>query len=152
MNLALDYDQLNYKYIFFQEAIKNTVMENSNFIRIIYSTDLFILNGIYVKIALNTKAIEKYFNKYKCSFNIDANTDVINNLINMEKKILDIVKYKNKVACYRIKDQLLAGFIKMFISKNHDPNNTNFIVKISGIWETKYEYGLTFKFFEINRP
>ena len=151
MNLVLDYDQLNYKYIFFQEAIKNTVMDNSNFIRIIYSTDLFILNGIYVKITLNTKLIEKYFNKYKCSFNIDANIDVINNLINMEKKILDIVNYKNKVACYRIKDQLLAGFIKMFISKDHDPSNTNFIVKISGIWETKNEYGLTFKFFEINR-
>jgi hypothetical protein len=46
----------------------------------------------------------------------------------------------------------MAGFIKMFISHDHNPNNQDFIVKISGIWETSTEYGLTFKFFEINHP
>ena len=152
MNIVLDQNQLNYRCIFLQDAIKNTVMDNSNFIRIIYSTEDFVINGIYIKIKLNTNSIEKYFNKYKCTFYLDNNTEVINKLIEIEKNILEIISYKNKTPCYRIKDQLLAGFIKMFISKDHDPNNTNFIVKISGIWETNSEYGLTFKFFEINHP
>jgi len=151
MNLVVNINQLNYKHIFLQETIKNTVMENSDFIRIIYSTESFMINGLYIKIRLNTSSIEKYFNKYKCMFDITNNKNIINELIVIEKCILLLVN-NNKVPQYRIKDQLMAGFIKMFISHNHDPTNKDFIVKISGIWETSTEYGLTFKFFEINHP
>jgi hypothetical protein len=28
----------------------------------------------------------------------------------------------------------------------------SFILKISGIWETQYNYGLTYKFIKVNNP
>ena len=148
MNLVVNIKQLNLEHVFLQEPIKNTVMDNSDFIRIIYSTESFMINGLYIKISLHTSSIEKYFNKYKCIFDIATNRNIINELIAIEKCILLLVN-NNKVAQYRIKDQLMAGFIKMFISHDHNPNNQDFIVKISGIWETKLKIGLTYKIMEL---
>ena len=49
MNILLDIDNIDEKYIFFQDAIKNTVINNSNFVRILYSVvnlhlQIYILN------------------------------------------------------------------------------------------------------------
>ena len=59
MNLILEYQTFNKKNIFFQEPVKNTVMDDSNFVRIIYSNKDFILNGIYIKINVNKNTLQK---------------------------------------------------------------------------------------------
>ena len=63
MNLIID--DFNERYIHFYPSVKNTVMDNSSFIRIGYSNALLNLNGIYVELTLKSKNIEKYFNKSK---------------------------------------------------------------------------------------
>ena len=70
MNIIKKIDQYNENYIYFCEPIKNNIMNESSFIRIIYSTPQFVLNGIYLLLILNDIICEKYYNKYKCSFNI----------------------------------------------------------------------------------
>ena len=50
MNLVLDYKKYNVNNIFFYDPVKNTVMDDSKFIRIIYSDVNIILNGLYLKI------------------------------------------------------------------------------------------------------
>ena len=56
MNIVKNIDQYNEDYVYFCEPIKN----NGNFIRIIYSTALFVLNGIYINININYLSIDKY--------------------------------------------------------------------------------------------
>ena len=68
MYVVLDVADFNINNIFFQEKVKNTVMDNSNFLRVNYSNELFILNGIFIKFNLKLYAIEKSFNKFKCLF------------------------------------------------------------------------------------
>ena len=46
MNIAVPINGFNINNVFFQESIKNTIMDNSSFSRVIYSTDFFICNGI----------------------------------------------------------------------------------------------------------
>ena len=46
MNLVQTIDQYNLNNTYFCEPIKNNVMPNGSFIRIIYSTNIVILNGI----------------------------------------------------------------------------------------------------------
>ena len=46
MNLVLDSDKYSINNIYFNESVKNTIMNDSNFIRILYSNKEFILNGI----------------------------------------------------------------------------------------------------------
>ena len=123
-------------------------MDNSNFIRILYSTDYFTLNGLYVKFCLHGINIEKFFNKYKCNFDQNLNKNYINKLIYIENTVIQTIN-NNKIPQYRIKDQLHSGYIKTFMNNMESKNIKHFILKISGIWETESECGLTFKFLEI---
>ena len=70
MNLVKLIEQYNNNNLFFCEPIKNNIMNNGNFIRILYSTPNMILNGVYLLVNLYDVYCEKYYNKYKCSFNI----------------------------------------------------------------------------------
>jgi len=53
MNIVKTIDQYNQDFVYFSEPIKNNIMNNGNFIRIIYSTPLFVLNGIYIAVNVN---------------------------------------------------------------------------------------------------
>lgn len=126
MNLVLDYNKYNVNNVFFYEPVKNTVMDDSKFIRIIYSDALIILNGLYLKI----NKIDK-----KKTDNIDK---LLKNIELLEKNVLN--KYNsNKVKITKIKDHL-----QYLIKKNEKLDI--FILKISGIWETEQMIGITFKF------
>ena len=126
MNLVLDYNKYNVNNVFFYEPVKNTVMDDSKFIRIIYSDALIILNGLYLKINKADK---------KKTDNIDK---LVKNIELLEKNVLN--KYNsNKVKITKIKDHL-----QYLIKKNEKLDI--FILKISGIWETEQMIGITFKF------
>jgi len=77
MNIVKKIDQYDDNNIFFCEPIKNNIMNEGNFIRILYSNSYFVLNGIYLLITLTDIICEKYYNKYKCIFNIDAHKNLI---------------------------------------------------------------------------
>jgi hypothetical protein len=148
MNLVKKIEQYNNNFLFFCEPIKNNVMNEGNFIRILYSSDIMVLNGIYLLINLTDITCEKYYNKYKCNFNISNHKEIIESLKFIEEEILK--KYKTcKIPSYKIFEQIKAGHIKLF----NDIGNivsASFILKISGIWETQTNYGLTYKFVKAN--
>lgn len=125
MNLVLDQIKYSEDNVFFYEPVKNTVMDNSKFIRIIYSDEYIVLNGLYLKINLN-------------NYDNNLSLELFNNI---EKNLLN--KYcREKSKVIKISEQ-----IKFFIKKQ---NNENIILKISGIWETENSVGLTYKFMNID--
>lgn len=135
MNLYIDSKEYNIDNVQFLDPIKNTVMNDSSFIRIIYSNKLLTLNGIYISLKID----------YNTSLN---NTGVILFLENIERTILK--KYNNKkTPVYKIKEQFNYIYNK-YINNQHNSKiintNNDHVIKISGIWETKSEYGITFKF------
>jgi hypothetical protein len=143
MNIVKTISQYNNDYVFFCEPIKNNIINEANFIRILYSTDKIIFNGIYLLLSFTDVIIEKY------SFNLNSNKEIIENIKNIEISILKKINIKNKIPQYKISDQLRSGNIKLF---NDIPskNNNLFILKISGIWESQLNYGVTYKFIKIN--
>jgi len=150
MFLVLDINEFKLYNIFYTEKVKNTVMDNSNFSRILYSNELFTLNGIFIKFSFTLNSIEKIFNKYKCSFdnkNVD-NQHIVSKLKIIENHILKRYHFDNKVPIYRITEQLKNNYLKIFNEQTHSKEN-EFILKIYGIWETDYEYGVTYKFIAI---
>jgi len=138
-------DQYNEDCVYFCEPIKNNIMNDGNFIRIIYSTQLFILNGIYIIININHTNIDKYYNKFKCSFDVNQHKELIKNILLIEEGLLKKVYINNKLPQCKIYEQLKNGSIKIF-SDSFEKINNKFLLKISGIWETETEYGLTYKF------
>ena len=157
MNIVKTLDKYDDNYVYFFDPIKNNIISDGSFIRILYSTPLFTLNGIYLLIVLNEINIEKYYNKYKCNFNVNTHHLLIEKIQQIEEKLLEKYIYGNKILYskipqYKIYEQIKNGNIKIFcenIKKNNNNNNL-FILKISGIWETDISYGLTYKFIKVN--
>jgi len=145
MNIVKNIDQYNEDNVYFLEPIKNNIMNNGNFIRIIYSTSLFILNGIYININLNYTSVDKYYNKYRCSFDVIQYKELIEKLRLIEEGLIKKISILGKVPQFKIYEQLKNGNIKVF-SETSDKIGNTFLLKIAGIWETETEYGLTYKF------
>ena len=51
MNLVKHLNQYDDNYVIFCDPIKNNIMNDGNFIRILYSANNFTLNGIYLFIS-----------------------------------------------------------------------------------------------------
>ena len=152
MNVILDISNLDITNIFFQNPIKNNIIEDSNFIRILYSNDIFILNGIFLSINLNIKYIDKYYNKYKYVFSYIDNKNIIDTISTIESILLYMINIQNKTPIYSIREQLTNETIKLFsdIKPNNNKKENEFILKIYGIWETDNEYGITYKIIDKN--
>ena len=145
MNIVKTLEQYNEDFIYFCDPIKNNIMNDGYFIRIIYSTPIFTLNGIYLSININHLTIEKYYNKFKCCFDVVFYKELIDRLQIIEDNIIKKINIRGKIPQYKIYEQLKNGNIKIF-SENIDKINNLFLLKIAGIWETDMYYGLTYKF------
>jgi len=149
MIVALKLDQYEDNCIYFCEPIKNKIMEEGNFIRILYTNQFVTLNGVYIIINFNDITMEKYYNKYKCSFNVLTHKKIIDKIKCIEENILNIYRPYGKTKQFKIYEQLQNGIVKIFNEVDNKKNN-DFILKISGIWETPINYGLTYKFIKLN--
>ena len=149
MNIVKRIEQYDENNVFFCESIKNNIINEGKFIRILYSTNNFVLNGIYLLITLNDIICEKYYTKYKCIFNIALHKNQIEQLKLIEEGILKKIGIMEKIPQFKIYEQLKIGNLKLFTDIGNK-TAASFILKISGIWETQYNYGLTYKFITIN--
>ena len=148
MNIAIPIEKYkNNKYLFL-DPIDNTIIKDSLFHRIILSNNLICMNNINIKLDLYNVLIEKYYNKYKCT--VDVMSDYYREIVDIEKSILDSINIEYKHKKFNISEQLNTGFIRIFSNielQNKLYNKFSIILKISGIWETSDEYGITFKFY-----
>jgi len=151
MYISLNTNQYDINNVIISEKTKNNIMTNGDFFRLYYSTEDIILNGLHISFELKNISIEKYFNKIKCIFDSnDYNSNTVFLLKNIEKKLLERYSGINRDCVYRIGEQLENKFIKIF-----DDNyisikrykSIKFVLKVSGIWSSQNEYGLTFRFF-----
>ena len=149
-------------------------MNGGFFIRIIYSNHLVSINGIHITFTLSGKIHEIYNNKYKfvltsedkglLDFIQKLESDILNNVSNVHDKIPQ----------FKLYEQLITGNFKFFhhtsnyppqkhnqspltraVSPHVLPNPANtssitFVLKISGVWTTDTNYGITYKFTRVN--
>ena len=152
MFLTLAPEQFKTNNILFSEKVDNKVINNSDFYRIIYSDDICVMSGLHIHFDLVNINIERYFNKIKCCILDNNNTAIIQILKDIESHILDkfnITKKMKKPVC-NIAQQLKNNFIKIYTNKYisyGEKSNLSLLLKISGIWESVDEYGITFRFF-----
>jgi len=146
--------QYNDMYVFFCEPIKNNIIINGNFIKILYSTPNVVLNGIYLFLSFKNILCEKYFNKNKYIFSVndEHNSEIINYIQHVETSLLNKINIKNKIPLNKMYEQIKQGFIKIFNEDKITNNlNNDFLLKISGLWESETCYGVTYKFIKLNQ-
>ena len=157
MNILLDINEFNLDNIFLMESKENTII-NGKFIKILYSNENFTMNGIYLDFPLVDYERKNFNGKNILYFDIKRNFDLISRFSKMENDIIHFfMKYCDvkKKMINTIERQLKNGMIKYYnytISNKRSfsletSNNLNRIyLKISGIWETDTDFGITYKF------
>ena len=123
MLLTLNNSNIDINNILLCEPINNTVMDNSKFIRLIYSDKNIIMNGIYIKISMHINNVENAYNKLRCFIEPEKNKEIYKVLSYIENIILS--KYvTNKISSYKLTECLNKGIIKIF-SENFNKNHYN---------------------------
>lgn len=138
--------------VIISDKSKNNIIENSFFYRMYYSNNLFSTNGIYIKFNLYDLEIEEYYSKIKCNFSRydERNKMIIRQLTNIEHQILKNYIQLTQHPVYTIREQLMNYYIKLYHKDNNkhigNISKLTIILKISGLWLTNKEHGLTFRF------
>lgn len=135
MNIALSVKDLSIEDIFFLEPIKNIIINNSKFIRIIYSNNFLTLNGIYLICNIDNK-------------DKNNNHGLLLYIQSLEDNILNKFS-KDKIKNYKIREYFNNNFINTVHTK-YQEKYTKYILKISGIWDASNNIGLTFKFLKLD--
>ncbi len=149
MYMAIPVTEYKSSNIFFGEPIKNTIIENSIFRRIIYSHPEISFNSINIYFTFNRVTVKKFYNKWKCIFNDNVNKNI---LLNIESNILQKLRMCNKTPIYSISQQIQNNMFKIFSDRMEpgDFKDYTVVLRISGIWESETEYGITYKFVDFN--
>ena len=146
MNVVINENQFDISHIYYTEPIQNIVMENSSFVKLIYSNEYVMISGMYLLLQLKIISKESYFKKIKITYDLNSNKELLHKLYEIENQILN--KYGNSKKPRKIiYETLNGGTIKLFPNNETDyiPATNSFILKISGLWENETEYGLTYK-------
>lgn len=160
MIVTLDLSKFILSNMYFLDTKKNIIMDG-NFTKLIFSNEFFVMNGIYILFPIDHNGSEKIMNKTQIRFNPfqQYNQTLINEFSKLEKSILEYYKQTRMCNCKIVpllQKQMLIGFMKtnkeyknqFLINENN--KNIQYVLKISGIWETQDEIGLTYKLFEVN--
>jgi hypothetical protein len=151
-------EDLNYEYIIINEPIKNSAVQYNYFYKLLYSTPIVSLTSIFVIFELNNL----YFENDKIKFDKSPlNNSVFNKLIELEEHVLNLVR-DAKIKLFKLKELYENQYFKYSLSDDNENlnnynhvneiyNNKTFIIKISGIWESKESIGLTFKFIKVTK-
>jgi hypothetical protein len=150
---------IDYAAIIINEPIKNSVIQYNYFYKLLYSTNIVVLTSIFTLFELNNVILEND----KALFNKNTTNDsVFNKLIQLEEYLLNLIN-NSKAKQYKFKELYENQYIKYSLFDDIDKfnnykyvntldeKNNKFILKISGIWESKENIGLTFKIIIANK-
>ena len=165
MNIILKLNQFVIENVQYMKTRKNIIMENSLFIKLLYSDENFVMNSIYIEFPVKIKDINRNYVFY----NVTENDAFMKQLCKIEKDIIDyyrIINQCTKTPVYSFKAQMEKGNMKYnyifstpssssSTSTTTGSGNTSahvspiirerIVIKISGIWENSDTLGINYK-------
>lgn len=160
MNFAIDMQHFSLNNILLLEPTTNIVMSGS-FTKINYITEWFTMNGIYIMFPIDVIDVYGAGTKMQMKYNpyTSVNSAILHDIAKMEHKLLDMYMHthlrsvKKQISLSR---QLQTGNMKIYkemIAGVIAPPPEGFrrkmyMIKISGIWDSNDECGITYKLFE----
>ena len=150
MNIINNIINYNKNYLSFAESRRNIIIDGQ-FTKIIYAKDTISIMGLYFNIPVQEINENKDYLDFK-----NADNYLVKYLIQIEKDILEYYliytsydKHQQKELKYDLYNKINEKQIKVY-KKYATKKMDKLIVKISGVWESQTEIGITFKFIEGN--
>jgi len=129
---------IDVRQISYYKPIQNKIAHYKNFYKILYNIELFTLNTIIIKVDVKDLQIVKENNIYKVSFTADP--IFLEKLKSFETAVLNhFNQITNKKIMYSFNK-----FINKLIYNTTNPT-INIMLRISGIWESDTQIGITNK-------
>lgn len=148
MIILLQLTQFMLSNISFLEKKVNMIMDGF-FVKLSYSDECMTMNGTFIELPVIT-SMNAFQPKNILQFDPIINKEWIHKLSIIEKQIIQYYMFffgiSNKSANYSLKQQFQNGSIKYY--KDYVTKGTTYYIKISGIWETSSEVGVTYKIIE----
>lgn len=168
MNLiTLPHDKIDTKNVYFLETKKNMIIDGV-FTKIIYTHPFYTMNGLYfhlpdgIQCDSSNKLEDRPFTNGLGNSFINIYIDFKKKthicwcacIENVEREILhdySIFKRNNGIdqfdskPNFSLQKQLKYGFFKTYKEHTFSDTSSSYILKISGVWETQMEYGITYK-------
>jgi len=151
--LAIPLENYDSNYLYCLESKPNLIM-NGNFTKINYTHPHFTMNGLFFPIPISTSSHEnstENSNFIRFDPGSSYNKAIINSVIKIEQDVLSYYAAFfscNKICTLSMTKQFLKGKLKMNGLSNHPKSGIVIVLKISGVWENEYEYGITFRWIE----
>ena len=166
MNIIVNIQQFSLQSVHCLDTRRNIMMEG-NFTKILYSDEVLISNGIYLKFPLHkTKTFQQGSdssgsaknqdtNSTRCIFYFNPHTQenqaLFQQISLIEVKLIDYYKKQNNVnkcPVFGLRNQLYSGNIKYYQDGDMGGSNIMYVLKIAGFWETNDSIGITYKFLQ----
>lgn len=143
MNIYHTINNLDINNITVCNPIVNKFSNYDKFYKIIYNLNGMTMNSIFLLVDIEYLHISEEHKKYKVIFSIDDNT--IDKIKKMELALLDkINQYIQKEVVLNCHYNLINN--KCIYSNNAiSKKNKRIYIRISGIWESNHQIGLTTK-------
>jgi hypothetical protein len=132
---------------------------DGKFTKFIYSTNYFTMNCLYLLFPVKQWRIESYPNRVNvlCYANNTINKSIVQKILSLEADIIELYKEINhckKRLSSILMDQLNSCSLKItkdFYSKTNVTSSVErkMVIKISGVWESTDEVGVTYKLTEL---
>lgn len=168
MFLSIPIQTFDVSNVLFTDAVPNLIMKNSSFIKMLYGTDLFTTNGLYILLTMNNIDVRK-FQEGTVTKLLFQNTYILEQLERLEIQLLQqyqtmfdnehektnflhkegFIEIK-KTPVMKLKQHLERKSIKLPNSvPEGNYSQMKVIIKLSGVWVSAVHYGITYKFIPV---
>ena len=138
--LTLNVNAFDSASVFLGPPIPNTVIPNSKFMRTGYSNRDLTLTSIHILVeGIKNCDIARW---KEGVYVIPSGCEWAQQLVKIEREILSLVP--NSAPRYKIAEQVGYGTLRLSEATSR-VITSNIIVKMSGVWQTKTDCGLTYK-------
>lgn len=136
-------------YIFLHEPVKNIMKTGCEFMKILYSNNTFVMNGVYINIDFNKIELQKRKDIYKIKIDKGSNKEILDMISKIEHDILDLLP-KELIKIYTLDNEYdKCRQLKRYSNielKNGLYDNFTCTLRIFGVWKDSTRCGLNYQY------
>lgn len=141
MNVYHSLDDIQQRQVYFFKPTANKLSNYVNFYKMVYNYHNFTLNTILIWVNVKSYTVHEEHNKFRVSF--DTNQEFVEKLRDLE---LYLLKQVNR---YVDKQMVLSCHKSLCNTRSihtyEEPKDFRIYLRISGVWESECQIGLTSK-------
>tara|TARA_Y100000748_G_scaffold303740_1_gene309904 strand:+ start:1199 stop:1657 length:459 start_codon:yes stop_codon:yes gene_type:complete len=149
MYITTNIDEFKINNIFLHEPVKNIMKTGCEFMKIMYSNSIYVMNGVYLDIILNKVEIQKRKEMYKIRIDKVQNKDLLTMISKIELEILDLLP-SDLCRVYSLDNEYdKSRQLKNYSELDIQPglyNNLTCTLRIFGVWKDAVKCGLNYQY------